>query len=98
MKINLEIDATPEEMRTFLGLPDMGPFYEDLLAKSREYMESGVPGYDPASLLKPILPETAQAFSTMQRAFWQSFLMPPARNDKSKPEPKDDKPENKTEK
>lgn len=28
MKINLEVDLTPEELRRFIGLPDVQPFWD----------------------------------------------------------------------
>lgn len=28
MKINLEVDITPEELRRFIGLPDVQPFWD----------------------------------------------------------------------
>ncbi|MCY4040464.1 MAG: DUF6489 family protein [Gammaproteobacteria bacterium] len=31
MKINVEVDLTPEEMRRFMGLPDMGIVHQQLL-------------------------------------------------------------------
>lgn len=37
MKVHVEIDCTPEEARTFLGLPDVGKanaFYVDTIAKA----------------------------------------------------------------
>lgn len=37
MKINVEIDCTPEEARTFLGLPDVGKaneFYVETISKA----------------------------------------------------------------
>lgn len=37
MKINVEIDCTPEEARTFLGLPDVGKanqFYVEAISKA----------------------------------------------------------------
>ena len=37
MKINVEIDCTPEEARTFLGLPDFGQanqFYVEAISKA----------------------------------------------------------------
>ena len=37
MKINVEIDCTPEEARSFLGLPDVGKanqFYVEALSKA----------------------------------------------------------------
>lgn len=37
MKVHIEIDCTPEEARTFMGLPDVGKaneVYVDLMAKA----------------------------------------------------------------
>lgn len=37
MKVNVEVDCTPEEARTFLGLPDVGKanqFYVDAIGKA----------------------------------------------------------------
>lgn len=37
MKVHVEIDCTPEEARTFLGLPDVGKanqFYVDAISKA----------------------------------------------------------------
>ncbi|MFN5822323.1 MAG: DUF6489 family protein, partial [Novosphingobium sp.] len=39
MKINVEIDCTPEEARSFLGLPDVGKankLYIEAISKSRK--------------------------------------------------------------
>ncbi len=32
MKINVEVDCTPEEARRFMGLPDMAPVHDKYLA------------------------------------------------------------------
>ena len=42
MKINVEVDCTPEEARRFLGLPDFTPVHEKYVANIMEYMEKGV--------------------------------------------------------
>ncbi|MBI2381769.1 MAG: hypothetical protein HYV16_13540 [Gammaproteobacteria bacterium] len=73
MKLHVEIDATPEELRSFLGLPDISALNAELVAKFRENMDQGVAGYDPASLLKPVLPEALQAMSQLQKTFWQTL-------------------------
>ncbi|MDH3692965.1 MAG: DUF6489 family protein [Gammaproteobacteria bacterium] len=70
MKIKVEIDATPEEMRRFFGMPDVQDLQEDLLGNIREKMKAGVEGYDPFSLLKPFLPENLRSMDAMQKAFW----------------------------
>lgn len=59
MKVTINLDVTPEEMRKVLGLPDMQEFQSDLLARVRQQMEAGAEGYDPMSLLKPYMPGAA---------------------------------------
>lgn len=59
MKVTINVDVTPEEMRKILGLPDVQEFQTDLLARVREQMEAGVDGYDPMTLLKPYMPGSA---------------------------------------
>ena len=41
MKINLEVDCTPEEARRAMGLPDLTPLHDRYLGKLMETMESG---------------------------------------------------------
>lgn len=42
MKMNLEVDCTPEEARRFLGLPDLTPLHERYVARLGELMEGRV--------------------------------------------------------
>lgn len=41
MKVNVELDCTPEEARRLAGLPDLTPLHDIYLAKMREAIESG---------------------------------------------------------
>jgi hypothetical protein len=77
MKITVEMDTTPEELRTFLGLPDVAPLQQEMLEKIQEKMRAGVEGFDPLTLLKPFLPENMQTLSTMQKKFWESMWQAP---------------------
>jgi hypothetical protein len=43
MKINVEIDCTPEEARAAVGLPDLSPVHERFVALMTETMQGGVP-------------------------------------------------------
>jgi hypothetical protein len=38
MKIHLDIDCTPEEARTFMGLPDVGPMQEAVMKEMQDRM------------------------------------------------------------
>jgi hypothetical protein len=78
MKITVNVDTTPEELRTFLGLPDVSSLQNEMLEKIREQMMSGVEGYDPATLLRPMLPDNLKALEALQQQFWKSFFNPGA--------------------
>lgn len=42
MKINVEIDCTPEEARRFMGLPDLSPVHEAYVAQLVDTVKNGV--------------------------------------------------------
>jgi len=74
MKITFDIDATPQELRSFFGLPNIEPLQEEMLAMIRKNMTAGMEGFDPATLMKPFLPEHLQSLTTLQKAYWQAIL------------------------
>ena len=75
MKTTIEIDATPKELRTLLGLPDVEHLQEEMLEKIREKMFQGLDANDPASLMKLFmpLPDQMKSFQSIQEAFWKSL-------------------------
>ncbi len=42
MKVEIEIDLTPEEARTLLGLPDLQPLHDIYLNRMKNFVEKGV--------------------------------------------------------
>jgi len=42
MKINVEVDCTPEEARRFMGLPDLTVVHEKYTGNMLEFMDKGV--------------------------------------------------------
>ncbi|MBB5684097.1 DUF6489 family protein [Sphingobium boeckii] len=42
MKINVEVDCTPEEARRFMGLPDFSPVHEKYIGNILESMDNGI--------------------------------------------------------
>jgi hypothetical protein len=72
MKVHLEIDATPEELRRFFGLPDVGALQKELIEEIRRNMKAGVEGYDPFRLMAPLLPEHMRSMEAFQKAFWNA--------------------------
>ena len=73
MKITINLDVTPQEARTFFGLPDVKPLQDEMLGKVREKILSGAEGFDPVSLLKPFFPQNVQTLEAMQKSFWQAL-------------------------
>ena len=52
MKINIEIDCTPEEARVFMGLPDIKPMQDAMMAGMQERLEEQITRMDPETLMK----------------------------------------------
>lgn len=73
MKISVEIDATPQEVREFFGLPDVQSLQKDILDKIREDMTRGTSGLDAFNLMKPFFPTHLQSMESLQKAFWNAF-------------------------
>lgn len=75
MKTTIEIDATPQELRTLLGLPDVEHLQEEMLEKIRAKMFESLDNNDPAALMKLFMPmpDQMKSFQSLQEAFWQSL-------------------------
>jgi hypothetical protein len=73
MKIKLDIDATPQELRTFFGLPDVEALQKEMMEQIRIKMLEGVEGFDPMSIMKPLMPEHLQSMTALQKSFWDTF-------------------------
>ena len=72
MKIHFDIDITPQELRTLLGLPDVEPLQQEMLEILRRNMAAGVEGFDPVALMKPWLPPHLQSLEALQK-LWKDF-------------------------
>ncbi len=70
MKISIDIDAKPQELREFFGLPNIEPLQQEMLEQIRQKMLGGVAGFDPTALLKPYLPEHLRGAADWQQAVW----------------------------
>lgn len=52
MKINVEVDCTPEEARRFMGLPDLSPVHEAYVAQLVDTVKKGVSTEGMETMLK----------------------------------------------
>jgi hypothetical protein len=69
MKINIEFDLTPEELRQAMGLPDVQEFQNEVMKGMMEKMMSGEEGYDAMSLFKPMMSESMKSMDQVQQTF-----------------------------
>jgi Family of unknown function (DUF6489) len=74
MKIRIDIDCTPQEVRAFFGLPHVEPMQEALLAKVQERLTEHLDARDPEALLKLWFPGGLPELGQMQERLWKQFL------------------------
>jgi len=78
MKIKLDIDCTPEELRSFFGLPDVRPMQEELLKNVQERLSANLKTLDPETMLKTWLPTGLKGFEQLQEMFMSQMAGRPA--------------------
>jgi Family of unknown function (DUF6489) len=52
MKVNIEVDCTPDEARRFLGLPDVAPMQQAVVAAMERRLVDAVESTDTQKLLE----------------------------------------------
>lgn len=73
MKITFDVDCTPEEARSFFGLPDVKPMQDALMQKIEDRMAANLDAMAPEALLKTWLPAGVQGMEQLQKMFWAAF-------------------------
>ena len=76
MKVNVEIDCTPEEARAFFGLPDVAPMQERLMKEVEERTLAAMRAMEPEAMIKTWLPASLQGFEHLQKMFWSAMTDP----------------------
>jgi hypothetical protein len=69
MKISLDIDCTPDELRGFFGMPEIKPMQEQLLKEVEERMRASLKALDAETMLKTWLPAGIKGFEQLQEMF-----------------------------
>jgi sensor domain CHASE-containing protein len=68
MKVNVEIDCTPEEARQFFGLPDVQPMQNAVMDRLQHQMISNIEKVSPEALMQSWFtfnPKIAEQFQDM---------------------------------
>lgn len=73
MKVNFDIECTPEEARRFLGLPDIAPMQERMMKELEQRMAENLRALDPETLVKTWMPMTMNGWGEMQKMFWSQM-------------------------
>ena len=74
MKITIDIDCTPQEVRTFLGLPHIEPMQDALIARLQERLAKSLEAMDPDALMRLWLPGGVQGLAEIQERFWHQLM------------------------
>jgi hypothetical protein len=72
VKITIDIDCTPEEARTFFGLPDVQPLQKAMMEHLQAQMEDQFAKMNPEDLMKSWLAPGMESFGKFQQAMWQA--------------------------
>lgn len=73
MKVNFDIECTPEEARRFMGLPDVAPMQERMMKEMENKLHENLHSLDPEALFKTWLPMSFQGWNDMQKMFWDQM-------------------------
>lgn len=73
MKITIDVDCTPEEARAFLGLPDVKPMQEIMLAEAQARLKAAMASIEPEALMKMWMPTGIDGLERLQKAFWSQL-------------------------
>jgi len=68
MKITINIECTPDEARQFLGLPNLQPVHDAVMARLERQITEAVDAFSPQQLLQSWLtPEMMEPFAALFR-------------------------------
>jgi hypothetical protein len=73
MKINIDIDCSPEEARRFFGMPDVGKINDAVVETVQSRMTEALETMDGETLLREWMNNGTQAWQSMQSAFWEQM-------------------------
>jgi len=69
MKVKIDIEVKPDEIRTLIGLPDVQGIQDDLVEYIRGGMKKGVDTVEAVTMLRQFLPESLKTATALQQMF-----------------------------
>lgn len=52
MKVTIDIDCSPQEARVFMGLPDLTPLNDHMVAEMQKRMDANISAFNPEEMMK----------------------------------------------
>jgi len=77
MKIGITIDCSPEEARAFLGLPDLRPLQDAVMAQVQKQMLDATLALSPEAMLRawmPLAPQTPEQMRDAMTGMLRMFV------------------------
>jgi hypothetical protein len=72
MKVNIEVDCTPDEARRFLGLPDVAPMQQSVMSAMEKRLMEAITSTDTQKLMEQWLPFSVKGMEQWQ-ALWNQI-------------------------
>ena len=72
MKIKIEVDCTPEEARSFLGLPDVQALQGAMMAEVEKKFAESMSMMDPETVMTKWLPAGMQGMEALSKLMWDT--------------------------
>ena len=88
MKVNIEVDCTPDEARRFLGLPDVAPMQQTVMAAMEKRLVDTIASTDAQQLMSQWLPAGVPGLEQWQ-AMWSQLAQTAAGLPRSVRKPKE---------
>ena len=73
MKVTVNVECTPEEARTFMGLPDVQPMQEALMSELQQRLSANIHSMSPENMVQTWLPASFQGAEHMQKMMWNQM-------------------------
>lgn len=71
MKIHVDIDCTPQEARSFIGLPNLEPVHDIYIERMQALVRDGLTAGDVERMMKSWMPFLEGGFESWTRAVQQ---------------------------
>lgn len=73
MKVTVNVDCTPEEARAFMGLPDVQPMQQAVMAELEQQMKKNINAMSPEAMVQTWMPAGMQGAESLQKMFWNQM-------------------------